>query len=450
VNPQPPGLLQMTSPQRRRGVNYHYDSKFNLTEAGPLSVTYDAANQPVSPFYVYRTGGTNQVNFVYDGLGRCVKQTIGPLGGTGVSTLFIYDEWKAIAELDAWNFFHAWNVYGAGADEILLRNTADEKYDYIRFLQDQHGNVAFLLDNDGHVLEKYTYDAFGRPTIAYWDGSAHAYSYYGHRFLFQGRDFFHELGIYDYRHRLYQSETGHFLQIDPMGFDAGDINLFRYCADDPVDLNDPMGLDPMLVPPDVDFYSRAAALEAERLYKSSTDGMERNIGVFDRGGRLYLSDARVGWRDSSGKLRSRPPDPPQGVIRRTGNHNHPNGTPLSGGDRVASDNRHEPAYVKGKTLQRWRPDDNVATAARHKGGIRESWSERTGTWVPERPPRLPEQDRSSVYSGQGRETPGREASDSGASKSGMPDAKSIDNFQLILELSINNNSGEGFHPSGPR
>jgi len=37
-------------------------------------------------------------------------------------------------------------------------------------------------------------------------------------------------------------ELGRFLQIDPMGFDAGDMNLFRYCDDDPVDGTDPTGL----------------------------------------------------------------------------------------------------------------------------------------------------------------------------------------------------------------
>jgi len=30
---------------------------------------------------------------------------------------------------------------------------------------------------------------------------------------------------------------------DPKGFDAGDYNLFRYCANDPIDFTDPMGLE---------------------------------------------------------------------------------------------------------------------------------------------------------------------------------------------------------------
>jgi RHS repeat-associated protein len=220
------------------GVNYSYDNNFNLTGTIGLSVSYDAANQVVSATGHHPYTGDNHVAYVYDGLGRCVKQTI-----DNVATILVYDGWQAIAEFDGWNYFQAWNVYGSGADEILLRYNSQAKYGYMRFHQDRHGNAVFLIDNDGQGIEKYTYDAFGRPAITDWFGNPHLYSYYGHRFLFQGRDYFHELGVYDYRHRFYHPEVGRFLQTDPTGFDGGDMNLFRYCGDDPVDISDPTGLE---------------------------------------------------------------------------------------------------------------------------------------------------------------------------------------------------------------
>lgn len=137
-----------------------------------------------------------------------------------------------------------WALYGSGADKILLRH--EDKIGYLRFQLDRHGNVAFLVDNDGQVLEKYTYDAFGRATVTDWEDTLAAQprssSNYGHRFLFQGREYLHEVGIYDYRNRYYYAALGRFLQSDPTGFDGGDMNLFRYCGDDPVDLSDPTGL----------------------------------------------------------------------------------------------------------------------------------------------------------------------------------------------------------------
>jgi RHS repeat-associated protein len=114
---------------------------------------------------------------------------------------------------------------------------------YLRYHSDMHGNVTALLDYGGTVIEKYTYDAFGRPTVTNGDGTGtRGSSNYGNRFMFTGREYFSELGLYDYRHRFYDPWLGRFLQTDPIGFDAGDMNLFRYCDDDPVDRSDPTGL----------------------------------------------------------------------------------------------------------------------------------------------------------------------------------------------------------------
>src|SRR5204863_1330856 len=99
-----------------------------------------------------------------------------------------------------------------------------------------------LLDQGGSILERYRYDAFGKPTILSTNNTQLSTSAYGNRFLFTGREYIQELGIYDYRHRMYHPGLGRFLQMDPSGFDAGDMNLFRYCDDDPVDRSDPTGL----------------------------------------------------------------------------------------------------------------------------------------------------------------------------------------------------------------
>ena len=130
---------------------------------------------------------------------------------------------------------------GAGPDEILLQ--VSDTGALTRYHSDRHGNVTFLLDGGGNVIERYRYDAFGKPTIFSANNTQLSTSAYGNRFMFQGREWIGELGIYDYRHRYYQPALGRFLQSDPTGFDASDMNLFRYCGDDPVDRSDPMGLD---------------------------------------------------------------------------------------------------------------------------------------------------------------------------------------------------------------
>jgi RHS repeat-associated protein len=46
--------------------------------------------------------------------------------------------------------------------------------------------------------------------------------------LYTGREFLKEAKLYDYRNRVYSAELGRFLQTDPIRFDAGDGNLYRY------------------------------------------------------------------------------------------------------------------------------------------------------------------------------------------------------------------------------
>jgi RHS repeat-associated protein len=216
------------------GGGLSYDEKFNLTGLGGFSAWYDAANRLRSV-----TSGENQGEFIYDGLGRCLKRTV-----DWETILIAYDGWQPIVEWDEWHGLRAWNIYGAGPDEILYRYDAYLGV-HLRYHLDPMGNVAFLLDSAGDGIERYTYDAFGHPTVTDWNGeNPRPYSWYGNRFMFTGREYFAGLGIYDYRNRFYHPILGRFLQSDPIGFAGGDANLFRYCGGDPVNWIDPSGLDP--------------------------------------------------------------------------------------------------------------------------------------------------------------------------------------------------------------
>jgi RHS repeat-associated protein len=132
------------------------------------------------------------------------------------------------------------NLYGKGIDEILHRAYGNKSY---YFQQDRNGNVTHLTDMSGAIVEKYKYDAFGKPTIYAPNGIERSTTAYNNRFLFTGREYAATFGFYEYRARAYNPTLGRFMSEDPKGFDAGDYNLFRYCRNDPLDLTDPMGLE---------------------------------------------------------------------------------------------------------------------------------------------------------------------------------------------------------------
>ncbi|MBN2653812.1 MAG: RHS repeat-associated core domain-containing protein [Nitrospirae bacterium] len=53
-------------------------------------------------------------------------------------------------------------------------------------------------------------------------------------YAFTGREYDQETGLYNYRARYYDVNTGRFVSKDPIGFSAGDVNLYRYVGNNPV------------------------------------------------------------------------------------------------------------------------------------------------------------------------------------------------------------------------
>ena len=55
-----------------------------------------------------------------------------------------------------------------------------------------------------------------------------------------------KFGLYYYRARDYDPVTGRFLQEDPIWFDSGDMNVYRYTWNNPLMWRDRSGLSPSI------------------------------------------------------------------------------------------------------------------------------------------------------------------------------------------------------------
>jgi len=60
-------------------------------------------------------------------------------------------------------------------------------------------------------------------------------------YAYTSREFDDE-DLYYYRARYYDPSTQRFLSEDPIGYNSGDFNFYRYVANNPNNLNDPSGL----------------------------------------------------------------------------------------------------------------------------------------------------------------------------------------------------------------
>jgi RHS repeat-associated protein len=173
--------------------------------------------------------------FGRDGRNRDVKRTI-----NGTTTYLIYDGWNLVAEYDAAGAHTTRYIHGPQVDEILAKVTTTST---TLPLHDALGSTIAVADGSGAVLERVYYsDAFGTPTFKDAAGSPLAGTSTGTRFLFTGREWLAALNLYDYRNRTYSAELGRFVQTDPIRFAAGDMNLYRYVANSPVNWGDPLGL----------------------------------------------------------------------------------------------------------------------------------------------------------------------------------------------------------------
>jgi RHS repeat-associated protein len=97
------------------------------------------------------------------------------------------------------------------------------------------GSIDTLTDGEGVVVDKRTFDSFGRVLSE----SSPAVSF---RYGYTGREQDLESGLDYYRARYYDSNVGRFISVDPMGFGAGDTNLYRYVGNNSTNWIDPTGL----------------------------------------------------------------------------------------------------------------------------------------------------------------------------------------------------------------
>ncbi|MEJ7676808.1 MAG: RHS repeat-associated core domain-containing protein [Segetibacter sp.] len=211
-----------------------YYRNANLKTFNGWTYSYDAENRLVKA-----DSGSTIVSFAYDPNNRCVKRI-----GNGAGIFFYYDVWTLIEERNYSDVEMNRYIHGDETDEILLK-VSPKKYVY--YHQDAIQSVVNLTDTAGNVQEKYTYDVFGTPEIKNESGSTVTNSGFNNRFLFTGREFIKELALYDYRNRIYSPYLGRFLQPDPLGFNSGDNNLYRYVGNNPIKWTDPTGTSPVAV-----------------------------------------------------------------------------------------------------------------------------------------------------------------------------------------------------------
>jgi RHS repeat-associated protein len=235
-----------------------YDNNGNTTkdETGNQYV-YDAWNRIVQ----VTVGGTGPgLRYSYDALGRRIQE---PIDSSHIRDLYFSKDWQVLEERDNASpttlvrSQYVWSpVY---VDALVLRDRDpngtgmfDERL-YVQ--QDANWNVTavvagknFGTTHTGDVVERYVEDPYGQVTFLdpnTWlkhgtgpNGSSSVAWLYLH----QGGRFDIVSGLYNFRMRDFSPTLGRWMQQDPLGYNGGDDNLYRYVGNMPTSAIDPSGL----------------------------------------------------------------------------------------------------------------------------------------------------------------------------------------------------------------
>ena len=241
-------LTQATNPTE----NFAYDPVGKRlsdgTEEVPtlgLTYIYDYENNLIQ----VKNGETVVADYKYDPFGRRIKKTDG-----SEITWYVYDGPNILTEYTEtggnWVLKNAYAHTLRIDDPLSIQQGGNHYY----YLKDGLGSITGITNSSGSIVEYLPVQVFrGNPSQT---GALNQ------PFAFTGREFDSESGLYFYRARYYDPKQGRFLTKDPIGFAGGDVNLYRYVQNNPVNFIDPSGELIQFIP-----YLQRLAPYAERAYR---------------------------------------------------------------------------------------------------------------------------------------------------------------------------------------
>lgn len=148
-------------------------------------------------------------------------------GAVDSTSRYVYDDQEVALVLDENSSVTTRYLHGPAIDQILASETASHTTGpgaVLWALTDNQNTVRDLLDSSGALVDHRRYDSFGKMT-------AETNTAVDFVFAYTGREL-DETGDQYNRARYYDSATHGWLSQDPLGFSAGDSNLYRYVGNE--------------------------------------------------------------------------------------------------------------------------------------------------------------------------------------------------------------------------
>ena len=198
---------------------FQYDNAGNLLQDDKAKYTYDAFNRTVK---VETFDGNVQVNrYDAEGLRHEMEEN-------GRLVRFIFHKGEAVAEQEENS-----NVIRLirGSELIARSSDSESARTYYHYASDEMGSTTHIVDENGNIQNRYAYDAWGKITVKE-EAVPNRFTYYGQQIDPITQQYY-------LRARFYNPVLGRFTQEDTYRGDG--LNLYAYCANNPVYYVDPSG-----------------------------------------------------------------------------------------------------------------------------------------------------------------------------------------------------------------
>ncbi len=231
-------------------IPYVYNNSWKdlLTSYNGKTITYDQIGNPLSyngNTYTWQKGrqlasienSDYDIEYRYNSNGQRTKKIV-----NGVTTEYYYSGDLLVAQYDGtyWLKF----MYSADGDLVGYTDNGIPYY-YIKNIQ---GDVIKVVNRVGYVMGSYNYDAWGNLiSIDYnWEDEGDV----ARRNPIRYRGYYYdtETKLYYLNSRYYSAEMGRFLNADgyaSTGQGLTGSNMFTYCGNNPINMLDVWGMDPV-------------------------------------------------------------------------------------------------------------------------------------------------------------------------------------------------------------
>jgi RHS repeat-associated protein len=223
--------------------SYEYDGEGNRTKRTETSTgkvteyVWDYRNRLTKVSFKDAAGNeVKTIQYIYDVDNRRIAKIIDADGaGAAAPTTerYVYDGQNIVLSFDGGGTQTHRYFYGTGVDQVLADENAQGRV--LWTLTDSQGTVRDLIDSAGVIQNHITYDSFGKITNQTNSSTTTIFGY-------TGREYDSETEQYYYRARYYDQNIGRFISEDPISFNGGDMNLYRYVGNSPTNYIDPSGL----------------------------------------------------------------------------------------------------------------------------------------------------------------------------------------------------------------